>query len=412
MSYVRAAVAMLIFSLLLTYGIVFYQLRGQVSEGYSDFISFYTAGRILQGGTADRLYDIGLQNEIQRELAPHVSIRKGALPFVRPAFEAWLFWPLAHLSYKIAFLLWTLFSCACLFAVASVLRSELLHYFSQTVMFAAMLSYFPVFVTLLQGQDSILLLLIYTAAYRALRKNSPLMSGMILGLGTFKFTLLVPFLFPFVARRQLRLPFGFAVTCLLLAAISVATVGWKTAAHYPRFLLSVDRLAPAVNVPKDMPNVRGLLSLLVPIGSATAMLLLVLLSLLLLALVVSKFSGWSAVPFFDLGFSLNLTVTVLVSYHCHSFDLSVLLLPIALVLGLLLSNQEITPRARKTLIWGLTVIAFSPLYIMISFGLNYTSLLAVALLVFTVALLVAISELPRRAKHGQPAWLPTDAEST
>ena len=399
MSHVRSAVAVLIAGLLLAYGIIFFQLRRQVSEGYSDFISFYTAGTILQRGAASRLYDLGLQYEIQKEVAPHVRSRQGALPFVRPAFEAWLYWPLAYLPYKASFLVWALFSCGCLLAVAAILRAEItaLRVFSPAVMFAATLSYFPVFVTLLQGQDSILLLLVYAAAYRALRRNAPLASGMILGLGTFKFTLLLPFLIAFLVRRQIRVLLGFAITSVLLAGISVVTVGWSAATYYPRFLLNIDKLAPAVNVPKDMPNIRGLLSLLFHTGSlpAAGTLVVALLSVLLLVFAVIKFPQQSDSSIFDLGFSFNLAVTVLVSYHCHSFDLSVLLVPIGLVLGLLLSGREVPPRARAALMWGGGLIAFSPLYLVLSLALSYTSLLAVILLLFTFVLGFAISELER-----------------
>ena len=404
MSHVRTAAAVLIAGLLIAYSLIFYQLRRQVSEGYSDFISFYTAGKILQRGAGNRLYDLHLQYEIQKEVAPHVSIRQGALPFVRPAFEAWLFWPLAYLPYKAAFLLWALFSCGCLFAVAGILRAEIaaLRVFSPIVMFAAMLSYFPVFITLLQGQDSILLLLVYAVAFRALRKGAPLASGMILGLGTFKFTLVLPFLIPFLVVRRIRVALGFALTSVVLAGVSIASVGWPSAAYYPKFLLSIDRLAPAVNVPKDMPNIRGLLSLLFHAGTlpAAGVLMLALLSVLLLAFAVIKFSQRSDGVVFDLGFGLNLAVTVLVSYHCHSFDLSILVVPITLVIALILSGP-IPPQAGTSLMWGVGLIAFSPLYLVLSLALNYTSLLAVILLIFTFVLGFAISELKTRASGAE-----------
>src|ERR1700757_385917 len=147
----RAAAAVLITGLLLTYVTIFYQLRRQLFEGYSDFISFYTAGKILQRGEASHLYDLRLQQGIQQETAPHVEIRKGALPFVRPPFEAWLFWPFAYFSYGTAFTTWNLFSCGCLLAIAAILRREVseLCRFSPALTVASIFSYFPVFVTLL-----------------------------------------------------------------------------------------------------------------------------------------------------------------------------------------------------------------------------------------------------------------------
>jgi hypothetical protein len=408
MSNLRTAAAMVMVALLLVYVAIFFQLRGQLRQGYSDFISFYTAGKILQRGAADRLYDLRLQYEIQQEVAPNVALRKGALPFVRPPFEAWLFWPLAHLSYGAAFLLWDLFSLGCLFAVALILRREVpeLSLFSPRLMLAASVSYFPVFVTLLQGQDSLLLLLVYVIAYRALRRNAQFAGGMLLGIGSIKFPLLLPFLIPFLVKRKPRVILGFGLTSLLLAGISVGTVGVSAAAYYPRFLLNIDKLAEGVNVPTDMPNIRGLLSILLQtkVSSAAGILLLSIFSILLLAFVVKK---WRLDPtrhgaIFNLGFSLNMIVTLLVSYHSHSFDLCLLLLPMVLVLGLVLSNEPIALRTRTLLIWTLGIVGFSPLYLLFSFRLHYPGLVSFFLLPFAFAIGGAISDLQRRRVPGGP----------
>jgi Glycosyltransferase family 87 len=407
MSNLRTAAAIVMVGLFLVYGTIFYHLRRQLSQGYSDFVIFYTAGKILHRGAADRLYDIRLQYEIQQEFAPNVEIRKGALPFVRPPWEAWLFWPLAYLPYGTAFILWNLFSAGCLLAVAAILRREVpeLCRFSPGLMLASMFSYFPVFVTILQGQDSILLLLIYVVAYRELRRNAQFASGMLLGFGTLKFPLVLPFLIPFVVKRRLHVVSGFMLTSLLLAGVSVATVGVSTAAYYPRFLLNIDQLAKGANVPKDMPNIRGLLSVLLQskLSSAAGVVLLSILSVLLLAFVIRKW--WCLDPAnrsanLILGFSLNIVVTLLVSYHCHSFDLCLLLLPIGLVLGLLLSNEQITPKTRTLLIWTLGVVGFSPLYLLLSFTLNYPGLLSLLLLTFMFAIGAAISDLQGRSIPG------------
>ena len=109
-------------AMLLAYTVMAYHFWDQVRNGYSDFISFYTAGQILQRDEAEKLYDLNLQYEIQREHAPGVNIRAGALPFVRPPFEAWLFLPLAKLDYFSAFLLWDLLTIALLIATSVMAR--------------------------------------------------------------------------------------------------------------------------------------------------------------------------------------------------------------------------------------------------------------------------------------------------
>jgi hypothetical protein len=401
----RQAASMLNLGLFLIYGAILFQLRRPLADGYSDFVSFYTAGKILERGTPKQLYDIHLQYAIQREIAPNVRIRQGALPFVRPAFEAWIFWPLSHLSYRAAFVLWSLFNCACLILTILCLRQEIpdLHKISPLLTVASSLSYFPVFFTILQGQDSILLFSVYVLGYRALRCDRQFLGGMTLGLGIFKFPLLIPFLIPFVVKRKLHVVFGFGLTSMVLAAVSIATVGLSAAAYYPRYLLSIDSIARGVNRPQDMPNIRGLLSVLLPTSSPrTGALLLVLLSILLLGFVIRKWSFDASYhgAAFTLGLALNVIATVLVSYHCHAFDLCILLLPIGLVLGLVLSNEPIAPRMCTLLTWTLCSTMFSPLYLFVTFPLKAPSLLGLLPVAMACALGLTISDLRKKPIHG------------
>lgn len=401
----RKAASILSLGLFLIYGAIFFQLRHTLGDGCSDFVSFYTAGKILERGTPKQLYDVRLQYAIQREIAPNVRIRQGALPFVRPAFEAWIFWPLAHVSYSTAFVLWNLCNCAGLTLTILCLRKEIpeLRKVSPLLTVASGLSYFPVFFTLLQGQDSILLFSIYVMGYRALRRNRQFLGGMTLGLGIFKFPLLVPFLVPFVVKRQLRVVLGFALSSLVLAAVSIVTVGPSTAAYYPKYLLSIDRIAKGVNRPQDMPNLRGLLSVLLQTVSArTGALLLLLLSILLLSYVARKgcFDSSNRRADFSLGFALNVVATVLVSYHCHAFDLCILLLPIGLVLGFVLSNEPLAPEVRRLLVWVLCLLMFSPLYLLVTFTLKTPSLLGLLPVGFAWAIGLTISDLRKKPIHG------------
>ena len=393
----QKAASLLNLSLLLVYFLLGFQLRDRLKEGYSDFVSFYTAGTILEHGAFARLYDMDLQYEIQREAAPNVRSRQVALPFVRPAFEAWIFWPLAHLPYGTAFIIWDLLSCGCLLLALFFLRQEIpeLQKIGPTSLIISALCYFPVFFTLVQGQDSILLLLIYVLSFKAFRRNRQFLSGLILGFAIFKFPLVIPFLIPLALKRKLRVILGFALTSLFLTAVSVATVGLPTAAYYPKYLLSIDTLAKGVNRADDMTNVRGLLGLfrhsILPPGPG--MLLLLLFSLLLLGFVVRKSSFDPCSHAFPLELGLNLVVTVLVSYHCHVFDLSVLLLPISLMVGFTLSDNTIVSTIRRELMWVLSLVLFSPLYLWATYIAQKPSLLAPLLLGFACVIGMVIAEL-------------------
>ncbi len=406
MTRLQAAAGFLIAALLLIYGTTVYKLRGEISNGSSDFISFYTAGRILRQHAADHLYDLRLQYGVQQPIAAKLHIRKGTLPFVRPAFEAWLFLPLAYLPYISALVLWNLISGAALIASLRILRQKIPHLrrLSRPLTTAVILAFYPLFLCLLQGQDSLLLFLIYVLAFAAMRDCREFQSGMLLGLGLFKFTLIVPFVFPLLLRGRMRWIAGFTLTSLIVCAASAATVGLSAFRAYPAFLLNIDRLAPGVNVPRDMPNLRGLFSLLPAseLPQLVASTILVAFSLLLTGWVTAKcsFEAVSNRSSLDLEFSLNLVATLLVSYHAHSFELCLLLLPISLVAGWLLSGESPAPRSRRARIWAAAALAFSTGYVVASLMSGYPCLLALVLLAQASAIAMLISN-PRQDSHGE-----------
>jgi hypothetical protein len=395
---IRKAAVVLNLSLLSIYGAIFVQLRAPLAGGYSDFVSFYTAGKILHRGAAKQLYDLNLQSEIQREIAPNVRVRQTALPFVRPPFEAWIFWPIAHLPYTAAFVLWNLFSCGCASVALLVLRRQIpgLLKIPPFLMLASGLLYFPVFLTILQGQDSLLLLLVYVSGFTSICRGKPFMAGLLLGLGVFKFPLLLPMLIAFLIKGRLRVLAGFGLSCLVLGAISLATVGRTTAAYYPKYLLTIDSLARGVNRPEDMPNLRGLLSAVLPMSHGIALILLILLTVSVLWFGVSKWT-FGQEQALRLGFALNVVTTLLTSYHCHVFDLSVLLLPIAGAAGLLLADSSAQPRRLLTWITGLLML--SPLYMFLTFRPRAPWLLAALLMAFAYAVGIAISKLSVRSMN-------------
>lgn len=377
--------------LLVAYAGIFFRVRQQIFAGYPDFIMLYTGAKVLQRGEASRLYDLPLQYQIQQDAVGQLPTRNGPLPFVRPAFEAWLFRPLAGLSYAQAFIFWSVVSGAILALTPVLLRREIpaLQRYSPALILLAMASYFPVFACLLQGQDSILLLLIYTLCFMALRRGAHFRAGLVLSLGLIKFILVLPFALAYLLRGKFRFAGGFAAGSLALAAVSITTTGWKTFLYYWSFLLHIDRLAPGVNVPHNMPNLRGLLSMILSgLPPGAAMIILAAFSLLLL--------GWATRHGFPqsrewglasaLGFSLNLVVTVLVSYHAHVFDLTLLLLPAAVAVGALVSGETLPSRPRKMLLWSLVCLGFSPLYSVLFLKTGYEAVLAIIGLVFLWAI--------------------------
>ncbi|HLK33659.1 MAG TPA: glycosyltransferase family 87 protein, partial [Terriglobales bacterium] len=243
-------------------GWLFFSLRHQIEQGYPDFTIFYTAGKCLRQGKGRLLYDTSTQMELQRSFASGVQHRAGPLPYNHPPFEALLFAPLAAFPYPAAYYTWLGVNVLLLAAYYLLIRSFLpaLHRFSPAMPVLATIAFFPVYATLLQGQDSILLLLLCTLAYLALRKGREFGAGVFLGLGLFRPQLALPLFAVLVLRKRWRAIAGFAATGGALLLVSAATVGWKSLFAYPQYVLRLNaNLAASGIYPRDMPNLRGML---------------------------------------------------------------------------------------------------------------------------------------------------------
>ena len=347
---------------------VFFSLRQEVRQGYPDFTAFYAAGQCVQRGLGSQLYSMETQGRIQQEFAAGVKIRNGPLPFTHPPFEAALFVPFAFLSYSGAYWAWTAVSLLLLLAFLVGLRSHVtrLRAWSEGLPFLCGLAFFPVFVCLLQGQDSLLMLLLFGLAFAAMKSGRDFVAGICLGLALFRFQLVLPVVAVVLLRRRWKVALGFAFAAAALTGVSTAVVGWGPLLSYPRELLQFSHVqaATAMN-PRNMPNLRGLVSVLFGEGNL-AHGVLALLSLSLLGFAAWRWKADARRPDFDLGFGLTLVIAVIVSYHLMAHDLSVLLIPLLLAADWLLSERA-KGMARRLLVPAIGVLFLSPLYFLLWF---------------------------------------------
>ena len=375
-----------------------WRARELVRRAYPDFTIFYSAGTILRQGLGHQLYDEATQFRIQQEFAAGVSIRQGPLPYNHPPFEALIFLPLAWLPYFSAYLLWDLLNVLMLLAVMLLLRPHIpmLQRSSAFFWVFVSLAFFPVFIALLQGQDSILLLLLFTLAFVALKKDADFSAGCWLGLGLFRFHMILPLVFILLLQKRRKTLLGFVLVAFALGIISVVIVGWEGALHYPGYVWHLESIMGRGSiVPADMPNLRGLVStvLTAPSLKLVADIGIALLSAALLFFASSNWRAASTGTVFDLGFSLTLVVTVLVSYHALDYDLS-LLFPAVLLLINHLQNAE-PPRGwlRVSLFGPIFILFLNPLYIMVLFlRYGHLSWLAAVLLLWCWGLVSEISK--------------------
>jgi len=386
--------------MIVVHGCLFWIVRQQLVSGSSDFRIFYTAGLILRRGEGRDLYSERLQTQVQRDFAPAVVNKAGALPYNHPPFEAVLYQPMTYLAYFSAYRLWIVINIVLLAGSIYSLRSWLPTLAGQFpwLLILAPLAFSPIAYALLQGQDSILLFALYCLAFSALRRSQDLRAGACLGLGLFKFHLVLPFAFVLLLHRRWRALLGVGAVAALEAAISWGMVGGKELLYYPGFAWHINRLqTPGVISPANMANIRGLF-----MGwnsSIPAHWLEMVVFAASIGLVLWASRQWRPTDFLDTrswnsGFSLCLVVSYLVGYHGYNHDMSFLLLPILLVLERALAEWRETPAGLK-LVLGLMFV--TPLYLRLGALWPHENLFAIVLLVFVGYLAAAAAKAEPQA---------------
>jgi Glycosyltransferase family 87 len=336
----------------------------------TDFPDFYCAARMLAQGRGHQLYDA----EVQRQCQARYAGRVGTL-YIHPPFEAVLYLAVAWLPLRRAYLLWSFLNLALLAAGVRRLANEALPSWDWGIAFAASLTLVPVLLCFLQGQDSLLLLLLVILAFTALRHERALAAGCWLGLGLFKFQIVLPLALVLVLTQSRTargaLARGFALVALALAGLSAALCGWSVFTVYAKFLLHLQEQPFAGIVPQAMANFRGLTYFLLHRDQSPGAVIVV--SILSAAALIKTLTGWkharlacppspASTPHdeFDLAFVNTVLFALLVSYHLNPHDLSLLLLPISLLLHHAFAR---IPRVQGPADWmtaGLLGILFLP----------------------------------------------------
>jgi hypothetical protein len=335
-------------------------LAGHFSESLlgTDFPDFYCAARMVAAGHGHQLYDADLQRQYQARY----SGRAGTL-YIHPPFEAIVYLAVAWLPLQRAYLLWSLLSLVFLAIGTRKLANEILPWHWE-VLFAASLIFVPLLLCLQQGQDSLLLFLLVTLAFVALRRQRPVAAGCWLGLGLFKFQIVVPIVLVLLLSpsRNARsgLAKGFGLVALALVGLSAAISGMSVFIDYPQFLLLLPAQPFAGITPQAMANLRGLTHFF--FRSDRSSWAIAVLTAFSVAALIATLNIWKRARFdlalnssdpsrdtFDIAFANTVLFALLVSYHLNPHDLSLLLLPISLLLRYAFAPKSRPLRSRDFL---------------------------------------------------------------
>jgi hypothetical protein len=371
----------------------------------TDFPDFYCAARMLAAGHGHQLYDADLQRQYQARY----SGRVGTL-YIHPPVEAVLYLAVAWLPLRYAYLLWSLLNLTFLgFGVRRLAREIQLWDWRLSLVFS--LTFVPTLLCFLQGQDSLLFLWLLILAFVALRSSRGFAAGCWLGLGLFKFQLALPLVLVLLVTQNKKvrtgLVQGFSLVALVLAGLSAAISGWSVFLIYPKFLLHLKAQPFAGIVPQVMANFRGLIYFFFHSDQSSGALLS--LSILYAAALIMTLLQWkktgrdrnerdrnnldrNSKDDFDLAFSNTVTFALLVSYHLNPHDLSLALLPVALLLHSASPRTAGTRTPANWLTMGLLAIFFLPPLHLWALSAGLYALVSLPLL----ALFLSVAFLSRR----------------
>lgn len=396
----RPIIRIFVTLVLLLEGFQVWRVRERIPLGDPDFTIYYTAASIVRKGLTAKLYDHKTQQSVQQEFTRDADIRKSPLPYIHPPFEALLFLPLTFVSYPKAYLLWNATNLAMLIYIAVLLRRyapylQKIHVL-ELVLF--LLAFFPVFANFYQGQDAILLLLLFALGFAALQKNFDFSAGCWFGLGMFKYHFVLPVALLLWWWKGKRFGSGFLTTGLLAVTVSIGIVGWQGALSYPKFMWRVLSVPGYGQTPPGlMPNFMGLLEGWSPPGHVGWMgLTIASVAGAALFVFVARHKSFSEPRVFDLAFASAVTSAILIAFNTNIHDLSLVVLPIMIV------GREFARdgKVNMGLLLPIVPLLVSPFWFLLWIRWGKTNLVAVLLLWWIYAIQQEISRTRQADAEG------------
>jgi alpha-1,2-mannosyltransferase len=198
-----------------------------------DFPPFYAAGRIVSTIGFEKLYDLGQQIEIQKDLYPTPG---GFLPFPYPPFVALAFVPFSFLTFREAYLLNVLLNIGALFLAIVCLRSalKLKGYLLPT--FTVTLTFFPVWVAIFKGQNFAITALLFSLVWMLINKGRPYLAGISMGMLFYKPQFAIPLIGLFLISGRVKTALSGTAIGLILFLSGYAYFGLLPYEQWYNFL--------------------------------------------------------------------------------------------------------------------------------------------------------------------------------
>lgn len=300
----------------------------------ADFIAFYAAGRLARTEGLDHVYDPALQQAVQEQevgfrLAPGQVLLYNHVPYLVPLVMA-----LSDGDYAASFLRWALTLLA-IFTMAVSLLADLLRRAGWgkadvRLAWAGMILFYPLFVSLINGQDTAFTMLGLCLWLYGLLTGRDWLAGLGLALVTVRPHIAGLVALPFLFRRR-KVFWGFFVGAAATGLASLLLVGWDGISGFLD-LLQVSVGGEFYGMHESaMVNLVGLLTRL--FFGADAKLLHWIGWGAYIAALASLCVLWAASRDLDeRHYSLAVVLALFFAPHLHYHDLALLLVPLLMLM--------------------------------------------------------------------------------
>lgn len=328
-----------------------------------DFVSLYSAGIVAKTHGLMNTYDVNLQQIIQRNIIGPDFVSSDTLRFNHPPYLLPFLVKISSENYPLSYILWSvllilLVGVSVLFIVRTLISSGFSNK-NAVVMGAVGALYYPVFMSILKGQDTALLLLGVSIWMYALVLRKDSLAGMGLALATIKPQIALVIAIPFIFNRR-RVWWGFCIGSAILIIYSVLLVGIEGMRElFEILLLSAGGENYGLNQ-NQMFNLLGLLLRTFPAIDPGFVINLGWGAFLLAIIGLSYLWKQANKKLPETYFGLAVIVGLFVSPHLHFHDLSLLIIPAAWF-ALMLYREKVFGE-----IWAVNLVLLNSLILLIA----------------------------------------------
>lgn len=342
----------------------------------TDFISYFTGANLIFNGEGKSLYDIQTQSSFQ---AQFVGIHERVNPFKNFPTLTLILLPLTFFPIGFAYKIFVLVNILLLIIFINKFAKSTPK-LNKDLIYLAFLLFFPTAISIITGQISIMLFILWFYLMKYGKKQNAIYSGILSGLLLIKpqYLIITPFLF-FILKEKKKFIVALASSVLIQIILSLLLVGWEGLQKYPGFIINTESAFYRSDIYSQM-SISSFLHYINSILGFSKMTVYSVNAILYLVFLFIFAAHAQNTPFKN-SFSSASLFTLALTPHAWEFDLVLILLPIIFLLDLILKKgrKKIGRRLAAAILLSL-FFSWMPRFIFYPFATSFILLASGAVL--------------------------------